>query len=356
MIGKVSCLIGSMWLLAGSADVRAAERLDALDRAIAAGDVVGARLQLDAGADAATGFGGFARLSLAASQRPCVPDIITALIELGAEPKAKDPAVRSTALLHSAASGSKECFQVLLAAGSDPSHVNVVASGIVTEAYLSGQRAFFEWVLANRKASPKHPDDLAKALLVSLKKNDWGACGLLLAAGADPKRRVVLERTSWSVEGSLEGAMLGRCDAPGKGPLRDYVLVSAVVPGNTGATISLPDRYVRVFTDVFVIEDCDPGAYAICFRSDYMSFAAPSDTSRDHWTLGEAEFRRTGLCRPTAGYPDAMACVIRSRQATGLFDFLYSETEGLVGWRWVYALRDGSLHADEWLAEGLVNP
>jgi ankyrin repeat protein len=182
--------------------------------AIGKGDAGQIRALLASGEYTVADIDGYALLELAASQRPCDPDVVSTLIEFGADAGRVDPTTGSTALLEAAASGSAACFDRLLGEGFDPAHVDTQAHGMVANAYLSGDREIFDRLVRGREFAQFNRQDLALALLFSLKKEDWSACSALLAVGADPRVEFQSGAERVSIATLPEMSALTNCPEP----------------------------------------------------------------------------------------------------------------------------------------------
>lgn len=121
-------------------------------------------------------------LAFVASSRGCSPAVLTVILDAGGSLSRKDD-TGSTVLLYSAASGAADCYDHLLALGADPAGINVNGYGAISHAYLSGNQQLFDAILGSR--SEKSPIDLATALGLAVRKEDWAACRSLLDAGAE---------------------------------------------------------------------------------------------------------------------------------------------------------------------------
>lgn len=151
-------------------------------------------------------------LAIAASQRPCVPEVLSLFLDYGVDPNHPDPATGSTALHAAAGAGSKQCVDLLIAQGADTALVNIQSQGLVASAYLSGSPELFEHVLLLPDDKALNPEDLAATLRAAIGTSDWTACGRLLKAGASPTTQFMVGSQAGSIMDLPEGAMLVRCE------------------------------------------------------------------------------------------------------------------------------------------------
>ena len=128
-----------------------------------------------------------------------------------------------------------------------------------------------------------------------------------------------------------------------------FVFSEEKLPGNAGAGINESSAYMRVFTDVFPLEDCGLASTDTCYRSEYMTFASPPNEKTARWTAFLFEFETVSSCERSIGGKAEVVQVIRSRQDSSIFYFYYSATKGLLGWRVVYPVGKGKIGEDEFL-------
>lgn len=180
--------------------------------AIHAGDAGQVRSIIARGEHATGEIGGYPWLELAASQKPCVPEVLSALIEHGFDPHHVEATTGSTALHVAATSGSRACVDRLLSQGADPAQVDLDSRGLIVSAYFSGEPDLVSGLLSE-DGLRLNEADLALALLFALKKSDWNSCAQLLEAGANPETEFKYGPERMRVADLPEGAWLGRCQS-----------------------------------------------------------------------------------------------------------------------------------------------